>query len=177
MVAPKRSARAQVPLRVLAVVTLGMSALAGCGASRPLVQVTDAASADADPAERPASWSRGHGIGPRCLDLSHADELLCRADKRLMEARAWGDEKALACYVRKGRELRTAYRLGEDTRNRLRSGDSAIDRERLAYADRLLERSFVELEACNGPLDGEGDSVKVEAPKDLPLADGALTGG
>ncbi len=150
--------------RVLAV-GLGALALTACGSSRPLIQI-------ADSGERPVSWSRGHDIGPRCLDLDHADELLCRADKRLMEPRAWGDEKALACYVRKGRELRTSYRMGEDTRNRLKSVETTIDRERLAYADRLLERSFVELEACNGPLDGEGDSVKVEAPKDLPFGDG-----
>lgn len=137
-------------------------ALAGCGASStPLLETADASS------ERPSSWGRSHGVGPRCLDLEHEDELLCRADKRLMEARAWGDEKALACYVRKGKELRTAYRMAQETRERLKSGDSAIDRERLAYADRLLERSFVELEACNGPLDGEGDSVKVEKPAEV----------
>lgn len=169
MVAPPRSARALAPVLAAAV---GLSVLAGCGASSPLVQISAAGAA-----ERPSSWSRGREVGPRCLDLDHADELLCRADKHLMEARAWGDEKALACYVRKGKELRTAYRLGEETRNRLKSGESVIDRERLAYADRLLERSFVELQACNGPLDGEGDSVKVEAPKDLPPADGGLLGG
>lgn len=167
-------------MRVLAI-AVGLSALAGCSSSRPLVQINDGDSTHHGGAERPSSWSRGRDIGPRCLDLDHADELLCRADKRLMQARASGDEKALACYVRKGKELRTAYRMGEETRNRLKSGESVIDRERLAYADRLLERSFVELEACNGPLDGEGDSVKVEAPKDLPLdrllADGTLTGG
>lgn len=142
-------------------------ALAGCGASTtPLLETADASSG------RPTSWDHGHSVGPRCLDLEHEDELLCRADKRLMEARAWGDEKALACYVRKGKELRTAYRMAQDTRERLKSGDSPLDRERLAYADRLLERSFVELEACNGPLDGEGDSVKVEKPEDLPSIDG-----
>jgi hypothetical protein len=140
-------------------------ALAGCSASPPLVQTADSTG-------RPSSWSRGGEIGPRCLDLAHEEELMCRADKRLMQARSWGDEKALACYVRKGKELRTAYRMEQDTRERLKSGDSMIDRERLAYADRLLERSFVELEACNGPLDGEGDSVKVERPKDLPAMEG-----
>ena len=127
---------------------------------------TDASSA------RPEAWSRGREVGPRCMDLAHEDELLCRADRRLMEARAGGDERTLACYVRKGRELRTAYRMAEDTRARLASGESTIDRERLVYAERLIERSFVELEACNGPLDGEGDSVKVEKPADLPGEDG-----
>lgn len=145
---------------------IALVALAGCGASRPMVDV-------AASGERPSSWSRGGDVGPRCVDLAHQDELLCRADKRLIEARAWGDEKALACYVRKGRELRTAYRLGEETRERLRAAETPIDLERLAYADRLLERSFVELEACNGPLDGEADSVKVEKPADLP---GSMSG-
>ncbi|MFO0612833.1 MAG: hypothetical protein U0414_09610 [Polyangiaceae bacterium] len=137
-----------------------LATLAGCGSTATLLQTADAP-------ERPSTWSRGGEIGPRCLDLDHEDELLCRADKRLMEARTWGDERALACYVRKGRELRTAYRMAQNTRERLKSGESAVERERLVSADRLLERSFVELEACNGPLDGEADSVRVERPKEL----------
>jgi hypothetical protein len=143
------------------VAVASLLALSGCSSAR---EPNDPSSMDRAPA-----WFHAHDVGPRCDDMERDEELLCRADKRLMQARESGDDRAVACYDRKSRELRTAYRLAQDTKERLKSSENAVDRERLTYADKTLERNFVELEACNGPLDGEGDEVRVTRPE---LVDG-----
>lgn len=122
----------------------------------------------------PASWVLAeHADGPGCFGLSRADELLCLADRRVIQARSMGNDELVACFRRRGTELRTAYRLAEATREHLRTtGESAsIDRARLAAAERVLERDYASLESCAGPMGRERDSVRVIAP-DLPATDG-----
>lgn len=115
----------------------------------------------------PVTWALAeHAEGPGCFGLSRADELLCRADRRVIQARAAGNEKLVACYRRKGSELRTAYRIAEESRERIRANGEAamLAKERLSAAEQALERDYASLEGCAGPVGKEPDSVRVIVP-------------
>jgi hypothetical protein len=102
-----------------------------------------------------------------CLALSRADELLCRADKRLMQARRNGDEASVRCYTDKGRQMRASWRSSLVNQERLKSvvddQNGSLERERIDAAGQSLERVFGTLEDCERRKDS-WSGVKVEAP-------------
>ena len=135
------------------------SLLAGCAAREP---------APAAPAQEVAStWQAGaHRQGPQCVGLARADELLCRADRLLIQARVIGDHELVACYRQRGAELRAGYRAAADTRALLDEAtvDQALHRERLDAAEHVLERSYGRLEGCERPTRREADTLRVTVP-------------
>lgn len=112
-------------------------------------------------------WEAGaRGQGPRCVGLARPDELLCRADRLLIQARSGGDPDLLACYRQRGAELRAGYRSASDTRARLgeSAGNHTLERARLEAAEDALERSYVRLASCQRPVQREADSLRVTVP-------------
>ena len=101
-----------------------------------------------------------------CLALSRADELICRADKRLMQARRNGDAVSVQCYTDKGRQMRASWRSSLVNQERLKSTgeqNTSLERERIDAAGQSLERVFGTLEDCERRKDA-WSGVKVEAP-------------
>lgn len=78
-----------------------------------------------------------------CLGRPKPEEQLCRADRRLMEARRSGDEVAVRCYEQRGRELRASHRVLEEAR----AGDAGSD-ERARASIRAMDQTFTLLEDC-----------------------------
>ena len=127
-----------------------------------------AASAASDNAIPEALLRHDRSAEATCLALSRPDELLCRADKRLMEARKLGDSVSVQCYTDKGRQMRASWRSALVNRERLQSvaiGDQSVslERERIDAAGQSLERVFGTLEDCERRKDS-WSGVRVQAP-------------
>jgi hypothetical protein len=159
---------------------------AGCAPSRPPAGLTESGLSegrDIEPkrsVERVSASAREVGAraaipvswvlveqtdGPGCFGLARPEELLCRADRRVIQARAAGDAKLVSCYRRRSSELRMAYRLAEASREHLRTGEGdELDRERLGAAEKALERGYASLERCAAPPGGDRDTLRVITP-------------
>lgn len=141
--------------------------LLGCAGTTP--EATTAASdgvaiRDVAPTTRPAAVTAG------CFGLGRADEIVCRSDHRILEARDSGDSAVLACVARRGSELRATYRNAEATREAARSGALGdVERARLDLAERNLERQLAAIDDCWPAPTQKADSVRMFAPN-LPAA-------
>jgi hypothetical protein len=113
------------------------SVLAAC-APPPL------AGAAPEPAPAPLVFDRDRFAEQACAGLPRADEILCRADKRLIEARAAGDSVAVACHLAVGRELRAAART-------VHEGRDARDEDRERAGMQAMERRVAAIAKCDAP--------------------------
>lgn len=145
-----------------AAVVLCLGALVGCTAGPEATTPDEVVPAPTGP-------SRIAAIAG-CFGLARADEIVCRSDHRIREARDSGDSAVLGCVARRSSELRATYRNAEAAREAARSGVLAdVDRARLDLAERNLERQLAAIDDCWPEPAQKADSVRVFAP-DLPAA-------
>lgn len=79
-----------------------------------------------------------------CLGRPKPEEQICRADRRLMEARRAGDSVAVRCYEQRGRELRASHRVLEAAR----ADGTSLEKERELASIRAMDQTFALLEDC-----------------------------
>lgn len=143
--------------------------LLGCSAATPEATTADATS-DGVAIHEVAPPTRPVALAASCFGLGRADEIVCRSDHRIAEARESGDSAVLACVARRSSELRATYRNAEGARELARSGTLGdIDRARLDLAERNLERQLAAIDDCWPAPTQKADSVRMFAPN-LPAA-------
>jgi len=103
-----------------------------------------------------------------CSGFSRGEELVCRCELRISRAREHSDPSVLSCYSQKSSELRATFRHASEIRDAAAAPgeDAELERQKLAEAERILERQYAALDECaagHRATDSDGE-LRVFAP-------------
>jgi hypothetical protein len=134
--------------------------LPACAATVPRSALNDS---DARASIETAAYSP---MGSACGGLERSDELVCRSELRISRAREAGDPAVLACFMTKSSELQATYRFASATRDDANAlgEEAALARERLAAAEKAMEREYAALDECARLARSQPDSLSVSRP-------------
>ena len=103
-----------------------------------------------------------------CSGFSRGEELVCRCELRISHAREHSDPSVLSCYSQRSSELRATFRHASELRDAAAGPgeDAELERQKLAEAERILERQYAALDECSAlHRANEADSeLRVFAP-------------